>query len=153
MAHGCLYALTISVRSTVILTEHVISVVPAGVTWAIVCEIKWWAVLWTTGCTAYERLSIIRLCYKHENLRVSMDILMLLKCHCYQSAKLHKCQKRCRSSIFTLGKCHILVRKVPIRLTHLKEREREQGKERACSRPSKDNERFVCFGKKKEKSA
>ena len=84
-----------------ILTEHV--VVPAGVTWAIVCEMKWWAVLWTASCIAYERLSIIRLCYKHENLRVSMGILMLLTCHCYQSAKLQKCQKSYRSSIFTLG--------------------------------------------------
>ena len=42
-------------------------------------------------------------------------------------------------------------RKVPRLLTHLKEREREQGKERACSRPSKDNERCVCFVKKKRR--
>ena len=52
---------------------------------------------------------------------------------------------------FYVRKCHILVRKVPILLTHQRERERER--ERASTRPSKDNERFVCFGKKKEKSA
>ena len=43
LAHGCLTALTTRVLSTVTLRECAIVAVPARVTWAIVCEIKWWA--------------------------------------------------------------------------------------------------------------